>query len=477
MLRIVAYVLLAGALLTPVVQFQYLAYRVYKASPEAKTAGDAKDTKGAIWRWRLAVREFWAGQNIYQTPDEAAKLPVGDRQTWGNVWLHPNMPFTVMLMTPFAYMPVLTMTLVYNLLKVLVILASILMAVRIANHQKMKMPDWVVGLGVAYAVLLLIGDMQHGNTNVFVLGAVVCHLWLYRRGRDVLAGIPLALGICLKMTPAIFILYWLYQRNWKLLAGTLAALALFAVAIPAAAVPDRYATLTRTWLDNLIIPGLVKGEWYPIHINQSLPGVASRYLLGEPQPGGNIFWNPDDNPYAQQNEFRWIALASLEPATVKVITRIAQLVLVGLMAWAIGWRKLPRDDGRRALHYGLVVLAMMLLNQRTWDHHATVLLIADVAIWYGIAFGRISPGARKWALGLAAAAGPLVLLTGTDFSKAVARLFVKGSAKHASDIFNAYGPVFLHFLLMFIAGVVLLAALRKASEPYSAQRQKLGQSA
>ena len=79
----------------------------------------------------------------------------------------------------------------------------------------------MLGLGLLWVLMFVIGDLQHGNTHVLVLGAITLHLWLYRRGHDWAAGGALALAICLKMTPALFVLYWLYQRNWKLLGGTL----------------------------------------------------------------------------------------------------------------------------------------------------------------------------------------------------------------------------------------------------------------
>jgi len=304
----------------------------------------------------------------------------------------------------------------------------------------------------------------------------VLHLWLYRRGRDALGGVSLALAICLKMTPALFVLYWAYQRCWKLLVWTAVALVIFAVVIPAGVLgPQRYADVTGTWLENLIVPGLVKGAWYPIHINQSIPGVFARYLLGEPNPNGDIFWNPDDNDYEYQDQHGWIAVAWLSDGTVKWLIRLAQVVVLGLAAWAIGLRKLPRDDGRRALHYGLIVCGMMLLNQRTWDHHAGVLLIANVAAWYAIGFARIGRRARVAAFGLMALVWPLVWLVGSGTFKLAAQML--GHGRDAGEIWadyaDAYGPTFLSFVALFAACVVLSAALRTSRSPYHVERCSL----
>ncbi len=486
--RTCIYVALIAAMLAPVAQFQRKTLRNHRkaaqfdaknpawtpAVAEAGGPSRPKQHAGAIGRWRKAVRQFWTGKNIYlAVPSGGRNSNLHPRDK--SVRLHPNMPFVLILMTPLAYLPVGAMALSWNILKLAMIVATVLMAAELVAHKDKRPADWIIALGLAWALLPIIGDMQHGNTNVFVLGAVAAHLWLFRRGRDLAAGAVLALAICLKMTPAIFVLYWLYQRNWKLLAATVAGLVIFAVVIPAAAVgPAHYATLTQSWLDNLIVPGLVKGAWYPIHVNQSLSGVMSRYFLEG--PSGNIFWNPDDNLYEVQDKFGWISLVALSPTTLKLIIRIVQIGLVVLCGWAIGWRKLDRDDGRRALHYGMVVCLWLICNQRTWDHHATVLLLASLAAWQGIGFGKISRPVRLGGLTAISTAMLVLAISRSDVVKSFLRLLgqSKADADLGSDYFQAYGPMFLHFVLIFGLCALLAVALRNSQTPYADKRQRLG---
>lgn len=475
-LRIVTYVLLAAALIVPAVQFQVKTMSNYRKAGEAglsSPGAGVKTTKGAIGRWRKAVRAFWAGQSIYG-PYPADKTPTRPSALGRDVWMHPNMPIVVILLTPFAYMPVWLMAVSYNVLKIGVLIAAGLMAIRVVNHARQRMPDWVVALALVWGMMLVVDDVLHGNTNSFVLGAIVGHLWLFRRGRDVLAGAPLALAICLKLTPGLFLLYWLYQRNWKVLASTVAFLAAVAVAIPAAAVgPTRYKALTGEWFDNVIRPPL-KGAWYPAHINQSISGVFSRYLL-DGQPDGDIYSNPDDLPYQFLDEHGWIGVASLSPGTVRVLVRVAGLAVLGLIAWAIGWRRLPRDDGRRALHYSLVLLGMMLMNQRTWEQHAAPLLLAALAAWYAIAFSTVSRRVRAVALGLMLAGGVLIWATSQGAFKVLAVLMGrdKDLGEHWANLAEAYGMTFFYFLLLLAVLVIFSVALRTSQRPYSTQRQKL----
>lgn len=494
MMRLAAWSLLAAALIVPAVQFQIETARAesqarqfaaqYGTHPPAGVK-IPKRHHGAIGRWRSAVEHFWQGKNIYMTfsgLDAAGLAAAADEGPGSEVWLHPNMPFTVVLLTPFALLPAWAMALSWNVLKITTVLASILMIAslyrptpREALEQPgdgRRIPDWLVGLALLWSIQPIILDIQHGNTNIFVLGLIVLHLWLYRRGRDVSAGAALAMAICLKMTPAIFLLYWLYQRNWRLLAGATATLTLAMTALPLAACVAisggdlaggvaHWQLLTGTWLRELIFPGLFRNASYPIHINQSLSGVLERYFLAGPD--GNIFYNPDDNLYSDQTRFGWITLHVMDPVTLKWIIRAIQVAIVGALAWAIGWRKLPRDDNRRWLHAGLVVLAMLVLNQRTWDHHAAVLLLPATAIWYAIARGGLPDRTRRIALGLVLAAGVLLWTIGSDPFVVAARLAgqAKDVGKEWADWYKAYGPTFWHFVLMLLAGLVLARGLKR----------------
>jgi len=473
-LRVIGYGVIIGAILVSLIQYQYIAWRNSNKAAQWNTnhghlddaelrelgLSEPKGRSGAIQRWAIGIRAFWAGDNIYISHDHP-----GDQ----HIRMHPNTPGILVLMTPLAFLPPDASALAWNLCKLVAIVLSLLMAVRVANHGDIRMVDWAVFLAVLWSLRFIMGDIRHANTNTFVLFAIVLHLWLFRTGRDLWAGCSLGLAICLKMTPALFMLYWIYQRNWRLLAGMLIGLAVIGVVLPAAAMgPTRYVESTQCWLNNLIKPGLVKGSWYPIHVNQSFPAVMSRLFFGEPNPNGDIFWNPDDYIYGRHGKGGWIALVSLGEPVVKGIVRAGQVIVLALMAWAIGLRKLPRDDARRNLHYAMVVLAMMMLNQRTWDHHAAVLLPAGMAVWFAITQGRLSAKARVASIVLVAAAG-LGILAAPIAGLAQDIFGPKHSPLDWKDMCEAYGPVFFHFALLFVACVIMCLSLKNKPTPYAIQ--------
>jgi hypothetical protein len=470
-IRVIVYCLLALALIAPIVQLQFGIH----SRLERQASGEIVGSKTALLRWAPHIRRFWDGGNIYQ-----------DVSKEGGV-LHPNMPFVVILLSPFAYLPTATATLAFSILRAIAVLASLLMLANIASHQRMRIADWVIGLGFLWAFSTILADFQHGNTNTFVMFFIVLHLWAYRRGSDLGAGAALAVAICLKMTPALFVLYWLYQRNWRLVLGTIGAGLLFALVVPLVALgPSQAYEYTSTWVDNLILPGLIKGVPFPAHVNQSLSGMASRLFLDG--SGGDAFYNPDDySVYGEHPVSIHVTLWSLPAETVKWIIRVGQVLIVAFIAWAIGWRKLPRNDGRRALHYGLITLGMMLLNQRTWHHHATVILIATVAIWQAIAYGMMRRTLRACCLWAVIGVSAITWLTASDIYSGYAEItgdqgafgkFTLGRKTFRfgelwADLSDAYGPQFWCFVILLIAAGLLSRALRRGDSPYANRRQKL----
>jgi len=165
----------------------------------------------------------------------------------------------------------------------------------------------------------------------------------------------------------------------------------------------------------------------------------------------------------------------MSPEKVKLLIRFCQFAVVAVAAWAIGWRKLPRDDGRRALHYGIVLTAMLLLNQRTWEHHAAVLLIAYVAVWQAVAYGYLGRHVRPYALGLTVLAAMAMWCTNAGLVVSVGRLLgCSGQqAETLADVVDAYGPIFWHLMLLLAAAVLLSVSIRRSCPAYAQARRKL----
>src|SRR5207248_5668193 len=85
-------------------------------------------------------------------------------------------------------------------------------------------PPWAQAATVLLSLRPVMGDLHHGNVNLFILFLVAAVLAAYQRRRDFLAGVVLGLAVACTVTPALFLPYFLWKRAWRLLAGAVAGL-------------------------------------------------------------------------------------------------------------------------------------------------------------------------------------------------------------------------------------------------------------
>src|SRR5207247_11057236 len=121
-------------------------------------------------------------------------------------------------------------------------------------------PAWAKALTVLLSLRPIMGDLQHGNVNLFILFLVIASLYSFHRGRDWRAGVVLGLAIACKVTPALFVPYFLWKRAWKTLAGCGLGLVLFFGVVPACFLGwQENAQQLRHWADGMVRPFVVHG--------------------------------------------------------------------------------------------------------------------------------------------------------------------------------------------------------------------------
>src|SRR5262249_7191802 len=130
----------------------------------------------------------------------------------------------------------------------------------------------------------ILGDLMHGNTNLFILFLVVTALFAYRHRRDWTAGVVLGLAIVCKVTPALFVPYFLLKRAWKTLAGCALRLVLFSGIVPSIILGHtKNAEALGSWVSKMIEPYVMESKvFYSEYYNQSLPGLVVRLATHSP---------------------------------------------------------------------------------------------------------------------------------------------------------------------------------------------------
>jgi alpha-1,2-mannosyltransferase len=325
---------------------------------------------------------------------------------------------------------------------VLMTLLALYLAFRLVEEAGRPFPAWGKALAVVLALRPVVGDLTHGNVNLFILLLVVAGLYAFRRGRDFSAGLLLALAIACKVTPALFVPYFLWKRAWKTLAGCTAGLLLFLGAVPACCLgPARNAELLHSWYRQMIEPFVVQGVVTSEHNNQSLPGLVQRLVTHS--PSFITYVNDQLTPLEYHN------LLDLDPAVARGLVKGCMALFALLVVWACRTPTDRREGWRLAAEFSLVTLGMLLFSERTWKHHCVTLPFAVVA--YYLSACRPGVRLRAYLFGTLAAVVLLMTTTSTGLVEELER---------AAKLAQAYGAYVWAYLLLAAALVVLLKTPR-----------------
>jgi hypothetical protein len=392
-----------------VAAFQY-------AAKAARPSALGTQTRTAFLRWRPQVLELRTGTNIYRA------------------FAYPNPPVMALVLWPFYELPPITGALAWFGLKVVLAFVTAgwvfnlfrnperqrrgrpLPPTRIAPGEEadpvagapgsLEVPDWAKLLAIALTLHPVLGDLSHGNVNLFVAFLVVAALALYCRRWDASAGVVLALAVACKVTPALFLPYFAWKRAWKLLAGAAIGLVLWLAVVPAGVLGWGYnRELLTGWFDVMVRPFVLDGKVTSEHPNQSVPGLTFRLLTREPSFVG---YDDQDKPFAAG--FANVADIGADNArlVVKGCMALFALAVVLTCRWPAHRPEVPRGGVRLAAEFALVCLGMLLFSERTWKHHAVTLILPYAALAAAVA-ANPGPWRKAFLIGVLAAAAALTI--------------------------------------------------------------------
>lgn len=401
----------------------------------AKPSETGLQSRSAFLRWRPMVNGVFAGENIYVDRNE-----------------YPNPPVMALVLRPFTALPPVTGALAWFYAKVLLAVLAAVWAFRLCRAEPTPgrggsalRLDLAKAAAVVLCLPALLGDLSHGNVNIFILFLVAGCLEAFRRRLDTLAGLTLALAIACKVTPLLFVAYFAWKRCWRLLAATLVGLALWLAVVPGLVFGwDRNRELIGDWYALMVERPLLKGEITTEHPNQAITGFVYRLFTHSPSyieyvktPEGDI---PTPGEYHNLADIgrpaAWVV--------VKALTALFALAVVVLCRARVRAPADPREGWRVAAECGLICLGMLLFSERTWKHHAVVLLLPLAALCYAVAVVDLPRRARNFILGVLVAS--LVLTAGPGLL-----------AGRAADLTMVYGTHTVAFVLEAVAIGVLLA--------------------
>ena len=429
------------------------AYQQFEKCTELSRQGT--QTKTAFLRWRTQI----LGD---ETPGRG---PMPGLKTGDDVYRlynYPNQPILALTLWPLAELRAVRGAMIWFFLKVGMAGLALLWAFRLCGPT--PMPDWAKLLAIIFSLHPLLGDLAHGNVNIYIAFLCLSALELYRRGWDVLAGVVIALAIASKITPALFVPYFgwkltasvitafrqkrsvpraAWNAGGKILLGCALGLGLWFVAVPGAILGWQHnLVLLDSWYEVMVKPFLVDGTITSEHPNQSIPGTVVRLFTDQPS---SIGWDEDDKPIASG----YHTIEDIGPANARWLIRACQAIWVGVLLW-LGWLDASRRVNRTGIPFAAecayILLGMLLFSERTWKHHATTLVLPFAVLFAFVAAGGLS---RRWRNGFLALFSAVLLL----------EIVPSLGTRHFQDTCLAYGTHTALFLLV-IAGIAAVMGRR-----------------
>ena len=393
-----------------------------------KISDQRRTNRSAIQRWQPQILGLEQGEDISKT------------------YQYPNPPIMSVLLLPLVRLPAMSMATIWYCAKVVMAILVLSWSLRLVDPAR-KLPWWVTAIIVLFSIRPIVGDLQHGNVNLFVFFVVMSALMFVATGRSIIGGVTMALAVSCKVTPLLFIPYFVWKREWKFLGGWVVGMALFLWPGIVPSMVLGYAENQRnlySWYHEMVHPFVVEGKVTSEHSNQSLPGLIFR--LGTESPS---FVSYPEGVFTP-DEFHHVV--SLSPRAAKFIVQGIMLAFAGVVVWLC--RPVQPQTGRRlietatwpilAAEWSFILIGMLLFSERTWKHHAVTLAL-PWAVIISAAYNSVFPFTRRFCIGATfiAMAGMWITSTG---------LLDDRTAK----LGQVYGGYTVAFLIMGCAVVVIL---------------------
>jgi len=347
---------------------------------------------GSPWREGGTRHKTALGRWLPTAQALAEQGPQADPYGRGH-WF-PTPTLVLIALVPLTKVGYTTAGVIWAALKIIGFLGVMFLLIREVGRDALAVPLGVLIMTVLFGLRPVVGDIQHANLNIFMMIWLTLAWVLYMRKRDFWAGLFIGLAIVTKVTPALLLVFFIYKRCWRVCLGAGVGLLLFALVIPGVYLGFlENIRLLCNWFDMLVAPYALHGYATLEIPNQSLYGTLLRLLSN----AGVL--SIQAMPSLEAWDTGMEDMVRPDGTLGRLLRPAIGLMTVGALAWLCRGRRASRRDPRAILEFALVLLAMLLLSERTWKHHATMLPIVYLAVWYGLTCLDWSPRFRGWFVG------------------------------------------------------------------------------
>ncbi len=238
--------------------------------------------KTNIITYRLAAKRVLTGTNIYSYKEGDPEMGMY------SMYVYP--PLFAILFVPFALMPFVVSVFSWFFLNFCFFFLSLYLVLK-----KLKLLDHTLPSFFILAFLSNVGayssSLSNAQVNVVILFCLSLVYYFYLDNKKFLSGLLLALGVAIKLTPLLFVVYFLIKREFKILIYFSIGIFLFFFAIPSAVFGwENNTNLLSQWFHGVpLTMGLT--AFHEIHSSdQSLYVYLRRLARVFPALPVNIAW-------------------------------------------------------------------------------------------------------------------------------------------------------------------------------------------
>jgi len=300
---------------------------------------------------------------VYRTAAERAAVAEPLYREDDGHWQFKYLPAFAVLATPLAVIPLPAAKGAWFAMSAVLMVVLLWLSLR-AMPEVRRPPVLLLVVTFLAMAKFYAHELALGQVNLLFAVLAVLAIVLMRSGREVPAGVALAIAVVVKPYAAIFLPWLALRRNRTAFVAMLAAVAILLL-LPAA----RYG-----WEGNLRL----LGDWWRTVTTTTAPN------LGNP-----------DNVSLRSMFTRWLGPDSAAPILAAALSAILLALAAIVMA---GRGSLPRSD---ALEASLLLLMIPLLSPQGWDY---VLLIGTPAVMLLVNYLPALPQGMRTMAGIAIAA-------------------------------------------------------------------------
>lgn len=339
---------LVGSLLVSLVMAFQTRHRVYKRMLVGSHEG-----VNDFQRWMYLTPQFLAGKAEY----------VGQELS--------NPPIILLIFAPFSRMAPHNGQFAWVMCKWMFACGILYCCYGMARNAGVKLTPVAAGMALAVWMWPVSIDIAEGQTNLLMLLPLTAGLYLAQSARPatrLLAGVMVALAVCIKVTPLIFLVYMLWRRRWWEVLGIGLGLVLWLWVVPGAMLGwERNARWLDEYFHIMIVPYVAHGT-VKYYFGQSLPSFLTRLIRHVPafDPDGlpPIFVNVLDLPEGIAN---WIVRGVLGTIALR----------------GVWWMRKPLpsvNSARYVMEIGCVAVFMVWASQQSWvPHYVSMILVLSGA--------------------------------------------------------------------------------------------------